>query len=82
MQQRLKEKRQELLQGCQKELMGDDSQKQAILEELEQETARKKEAALLVYGKKYKEAMLSANRKALGDAIKKMEQFLLEQVLV
>ncbi|XP_025051195.1 trichohyalin-like, partial [Alligator sinensis] len=82
MQQRLKEKHQELLQGCWEELQGDDFQKKVALEELEQESARMQEASLLLYRNKYKEAVLSANRKAAGNAMKELEKFVLGQAEV
>ncbi|KYO28664.1 hypothetical protein Y1Q_0000827 [Alligator mississippiensis] len=82
MQQQLKEKHQELLQGCREELLGDDFQKKVALEELEQESAKMQEASLLLYRNKYKEAVLSANRKAAGNTMKELEKFVLGQAEV
>ncbi|XP_053882901.1 trichohyalin-like [Malaclemys terrapin pileata] len=54
MQQRLERKRQELLKRCQKELRGEDPQKQVALEELEQELDWLMDQFLTTYRERFK----------------------------
>ncbi|XP_026517692.1 RING finger protein 112, partial [Terrapene carolina triunguis] len=53
MQQRLERKHQELLERCQGELLGEDPQKQAALEELKQELDRQMDQFLSDYKQRY-----------------------------
>lgn len=58
MNEKLKAKRQKLLQACQEKLLHDESKPLAILEELEQWCIRKEEAFLKLYREKYKVLLL------------------------
>ncbi|XP_025050606.1 RING finger protein 112-like [Alligator sinensis] len=58
MNEKLKAKRQKLLQACQEKLLHDESKPLAILEELEQWCIRKQEAFLKLYREKYKVLLL------------------------
>ncbi|XP_044868459.1 RING finger protein 112-like isoform X3 [Mauremys mutica] len=62
MRQRLEGKRQELLERCRGELQGEDLQKQAALEDLEQELDRQMDEFLSAYGQRFKMAEMAEMR--------------------
>ncbi|XP_043404770.1 RING finger protein 112 [Chelonia mydas] len=75
----LEEKRQELLERCRGELWGEDPQKQAALEELEQGLDKQTTQFLSTYGQRFKRAEMEANSRAVEAARTEYEQFVQEQ---
>ncbi|XP_065450254.1 uncharacterized protein LOC122173190 [Chrysemys picta bellii] len=77
MQRRLEGKHQELLELCRGELLGEDPQKQAALEELKQELDRQMDQFLSAYGQHFNK--MEENRRAVEDTRREYEQFVQEQ---
>ncbi|XP_077675085.1 uncharacterized protein LOC144265901 [Eretmochelys imbricata] len=79
MQQRLEEKRRELLERCRGELWGEDPQKQAALEELKQGLDEQTTQFLSTYRERFKGAVMEANSRAVEAARQEYEQFMQKQ---
>ncbi|CAM4679231.1 uncharacterized protein [Lepidochelys kempii] len=79
MEECLEEKRQELLERCRGELRGEDPQKQAALEELNQGLDEQTTQFLSTYEQRFKGAVMEANSRAVEAARQEYEQFVQEQ---
>ncbi|CAM4562934.1 unnamed protein product [Lepidochelys olivacea] len=79
MRHRLEGKRQKLLERCRGELLGEDPQKQAALEELKQGLDEQTTPFLSTYGERFKRAEMEANRKTVKATRQEYEQFVQKQ---
>ncbi|CAM2115009.1 unnamed protein product [Caretta caretta] len=79
MRHRLEGKRQKLLERCRGELLGEDPQKQAALEELNQGLDEQTTPFLSNYGERFKRAEMEANRKTVKATRTEYEQFVQKQ---
>ncbi|CAM5158801.1 unnamed protein product [Natator depressus] len=79
MRHRLERKRQELQERCRGKLRGEDPQKQAALEELEQGLDKQTTQFLSTYGERFERAEMEANSRAVQAARTEYEQFVQEQ---
>ncbi|CAM5148006.1 unnamed protein product [Natator depressus] len=79
MRHRLERKRQELQERSRGELLGEDPQKQAALEELKQGLDEQTTQFLSTYGERFKRAVMEANSRAVEAARQEYEQFVQKQ---